>query len=63
MCLFAGATKKNTMTATSSRKDVEKSMSKWLTGARDRAGSRKIRSQRDDEKRKQTIEQHSEDSD
>ncbi|KAK9980988.1 hypothetical protein ABG768_000562 [Culter alburnus] len=48
LCLFdviCGGLKKNAMTKTVNQKDIEKALSKWFTGARDRCGKRAIRSQ------------------
>jgi len=41
-----GAVKRNTAVASTSRKDVETAVAKWLTGARDRGGKRVERAKR-----------------
>ena len=41
--LLLGAVKKNCETAQQNRKDVERAVSKWLVGGRDRDGNRAIR--------------------
>ncbi|XP_036069907.1 uncharacterized protein LOC112153027 [Oryzias melastigma] len=45
--LFYGAVKKNSITRSVSQKEVEKALSKWFIGARDRGGNRALRAQRE----------------
>ena len=44
--LFLGALKTNTSTKDINRKDAEKALGKWFTGARDRGGNRATRGHR-----------------
>ena len=43
--VFSGAAKQNTESQGASKKEVERSMGRWFTGARDREGGRKRRQQ------------------
>ncbi|XP_076849015.1 uncharacterized protein LOC143497116 [Brachyhypopomus gauderio] len=44
--VFYGALKRNALTHNINRKDAERAVSKWFSGARDRGGNRAIRAQR-----------------
>ena len=52
LILFAGAVKRNPVTTTNTKVEVEKAVGIWLLGCRDREGNRLKRARREEEKRR-----------
>ncbi|MEQ2271442.1 hypothetical protein XENORESO_004363, partial [Xenotaenia resolanae] len=59
--LIYGALKTNILTKDINKKDAERALSKWFTGARDRGGKRALRTQRELTKRGETLALQSQD--